>query len=207
MLAEGKQGIQTVGTGQQSNVRLDKQGSLINSAAHGAFNEAAINGKIMISSTAISGVAPGTTLSTTPPMTLWNPVSSGVNLSILKAVVGYVSGTLGAGSVVYASVTGQTTAPSGGTEIIPQCTFLGASRGAGRTFTGSTVSATPAIVRPGWTVGAFLATTALQPTDECNIIDGALIVAPGTCLCIQEVGAAGTTPLVIISVEWEEIPQ
>jgi len=206
MIAELRQGLVALSSGAQGILRGDKTSALVTANGHGSYNEPATQGKIMIAANAVAGVAPGTALSTAPPFTVWNPPSSGYNLSILKAVVGYVSGTLGAGTIVYASVTNQTTVPSTGTELTPQCTLLGAPRGVGRAFTGSTVASTPAIIRPGWTVGAFLATTALQPTDECNLIDGALIVPPGNCVCLQEIGAAGTTPLVIFSIEWEELP-
>ena len=206
MLAEGRQGLVPLGNGAPGVVRLDKTSALVNSQAHGSYTEPALQSKLMIACNAAAGVAPGTALSTTPPLAIWNPPSSGYNLSVLKATVGYVSGTLGAGTIAYAVVPNQTTVPSTGTEIVPQCTNIGAPRGVGRAFSGSTLAASPTLLRPGWTVGAFVSTTALQATDECNLVDGAIIIPPGTALVLQEIGAAGTTPLVIFACEWEEIP-
>ncbi len=138
-------------------------------------------------------------------MALLNPLNSGYNLAILKTSVGYVSGTLGAGSLVYAYVTPQATIPTGGTELTPVSAMIGQIKGVGRAFTGSTLAGTPLILRPESTLGASLATTALG-IDTCqDLVEGEIIVPPATSFVIQGVAAAGTTPLVILSVVWEEM--
>lgn len=153
-----------------------------------------------------AGVAPGTALSTTPPLSLWNPPASGKNLSITKVSVGYVSGTLGAGNIAVGQVTAQVTVPTGGTEITPSCSLIGFPRGVGRAFTGSTLASAPTIVRPVFNLGAFTAATALAPQDCDVLIDGSIIVPPGAAICLQGIATAGTTPLVILGVTYEEIP-
>jgi hypothetical protein len=203
---DGIVGIVTVGDGATKTVRLDRTGALVNTQAHCEYAEPGNRGVIMVASNAVAGVAPGTALSTTPPICVWNPPNSGVILSIMKTAVGYVSGTLGAGSIVYAFVAAQTTVPSTGTELTPVCTKLGFPRGLGRAFTGSTIIAAGTILRPAFGMGAFLATTAIQPFQCADMVEGAISIPPGAIFIMQGIAAAGTTPLVILSIEWEEIP-
>lgn len=206
MLAELKQGLVTLAASAQAVLRGDKTGALVIANTHGQFNESAVQGAIMYGCNAVAGVAPGTAPSTTPPLTLWNPPASGKNLSITKVSVGYVSGTLGAGNIIIGAIPSQTTIPSGGTEITPQCSLVGAPRGVGRVFTGSTVTAAPAPLRPVFNMGAFLATQAMAPQDCDVLIDGGIIVPPGAAVALQGVAAAGTSPLVILGITYEEIP-
>ena len=206
MYAEGKVGVQTAADGSQTVIRTDKTGGLVTTQGHGGYTEAAVRGTIMEVATPVAGIAPGTVLSTTPPIILWNPPSSGKNLAILKASMGYVSGTLGAGAILLACNTSQTTVPTTGTELTPVCSLLGFPRGVGRVFQASTISAIPLIIRTSFTIGAFVGTTASVPTNTVDVIDGSIIVPPGTCLVMQGLAGAGTTPLVIFGFTWEEIP-
>lgn len=205
MLAELRAGIVTLAEGSIGVLRGDRTGALITANAHGQFNEPASKGAIHYATNAVTGVAPGTALSVAPPLTLWNPPSSGKLLSVTKVSIGYVSGTLGAGSLVLAANAAQATVPTGGTEITPTCSLIGFPRGVGRAFTGSTLAAIPTIVRPVFNMGAFLATTPLAPQDCDVLIDGGIIVTPGSSISLQGVAAAGTTPLVILGVTYEEI--
>ena len=205
MLSEGRSGLITAGSGSVNPLRTDKTGALAMVTAHPLYSEACSFGKVFVASIPVAGVAPGTALSTTPPIALLNPLNSGKELAIIATAVGYVSGTLGAGSIVYAYVTPQATIPTGGTELTPVCTKLGQIKGAGRAFSGSTLAATPLILEPVYTMGAFLASTAFPPTITQDLVDGSYIVSPATCFVIQGVSAAGSTPLLIMSIIWEEI--
>ena len=206
MIAEVKVGQQVNAEGTQTIARGSRTGAVVVAQGHSAYAEAAYRGAVMEVSNAVAGVAPGTVLSTTPPIILWNPPSSGKNLVVIKASFGYVSGTLGAGTIVLAAVLAQATIPTTGTELTPVCSLIGASRGVGRAFTGSTLVSTPQIVRPLFQMGAFTAATAQVPVDCVDVLDGAIIVTPGTTIVMQEVGAAGTTPLGIFAFTYEEVP-
>lgn len=205
MQAELITGLSNKADGVQAVLRGSRTGALVNTQGHGAYTEPATRGAIMGVTTPVAGVAPGTALSTTPPLALWNPPSSGKNLAILKSCLGYISGTLGGGSVVYAVVPAQLTVPSGGTELTPQCSAIGLPRGVGRAFQGSTLSATPTILRPAFVLGAFTAATATAPDPALDLVDGAIIVTPGSVLVLQAIAAAGTTPLVLLSLVYEEL--
>jgi hypothetical protein len=206
MLAELRAGMISLADGAINVLRGDKTGAVVMTQAHGNYCEPSTRGVLMTACNAVAGIAPGTALSTTPPMCIWNPPSSGKNLSILKTALGYVSGTLGAGTVVYATYAAQTTVPTTGTELVPQNELIGFPRGVGRAFAGSTIGAAGTILRPSYIMGAFLATTAIQPVDVIDVVDGSIVVAQGTCFIMQGIAAAGTTPLVIMSVTWEEVP-
>ncbi len=205
MIAEGRTGAITAGDGSLNAVRLDKTGAMTIVSAHPLYSEASLRGRMFIASTAVAGVAPGTALSTTPPMCLLNPLNSGVDLVILKTAVGYISGTLGAGNIVYSYFTPQASVPTGGAELVPVCTQIGQIKGTGRAFQGSTIAGTPLILRPAYNMGAALATTALGIGICQDLVEGEIVVPPATVFVMQGVAGAGTTPLVLMSVCWEEI--
>ena len=201
---EGRVGLVAGSDGSKHPLRIDKTGAVTIVSAHPLYSEPCLRGNMFVAATAVTGVAPGTALSTTPPFCLWNPLNSGTNLILLKTSVGYVSGTLGAGSIVYAYFTPQATVPSTGAELTPVCTKIGFVKGVGRVFQGSTISGTPLILRPAFNLGAFLATTADPPRTCQDLLEGEIIVPPATCFVMQGVTAAGTSPLVILSAVWEE---
>lgn len=168
------------------------------------YSDMCSDGGLFIVSTGVAGVAPGTALSTTPPLAIWNPLNSNKLATVVRVRMTYLSGTLGAGSVVYAMAT-QTTVPTGGVELQPQAGMIGNAGGSIRCFQGSTLAVTPSIIAPAFTLTAALATTAVQPIvvaqDE---VAGELMIPPGTALVIQAVAAAGTTPLVLFGVSYVE---
>lgn len=104
------------------------------------------------------------------------------------------------------SIPTQVTVPTGGTEITPTCSLLGAPRGVARAFSLSTFISAPAIIRPVFNLGAFTAATALAPQDCDVLVDGGIVVPPGAAIALQGIAAAGTTPLVILGITYEEIP-
>lgn len=205
--ADVKIGPLTNSDGAVTTLRGERTGSGCVVFGHACYSEPSSRGNVMTASNAAAGVAPGTALSTTPPLAIWNPVGSGVNLHIHSVSVGYVSGTLGPGSIVYGYVPSQGTVPTTGTEITPVCNKLGAPRGIARAFTGSTVNATPLLLKPAFIMGAFVGGANNCPAPAVDIIDGAICVQPGSVFVIQGVAGAGTSPLVILSATWEEVPQ
>ena len=205
MLSEGKVGPQISSDGAQSTLRLDKTGALCIAQSHGAYTEAAYRGSLMECCNAVAGVDHLASLTVAPPLFLWNPPSSGKNLSILKVAMGYVSGTLGAGNIALGAVTSQTTVPSGGTELTPLNSLIGMPRGVGRVFSLSTVIQ-PVIVRPIFNMGPMLATSVYQPTDCVDVLDGSIVVTPGSGVCLSGICTAGTSPKVILGFTWEELP-
>jgi hypothetical protein len=192
--------------GSASDLRSGQNGDLIVAQGKGDFSEASERGQVFMASTGAAGVAPGTALGTAPPIAIWNPSGSGVLVSILRIRIGYVSGTLGAGEIVWAR-NAQTAAPTGGTELTTVCARVGNNAGNARAFQGSTISATATIMRPtGISMGAALASSVDFPNFAGEDIDGCIAVPENQLVCLQGIAAAGTSPLLCFGVVWQEIP-
>ena len=204
----GKVGPGYAGDGSLVDPRMTKDLATVVQDLHGRFYESTYRGNTFIASIGTAGVAPGTVFSTTPPLTLYNPLNSGVNLSIISASLGYISGTLGGGTIFYGVNTNTAqAAPTGGTSLTPICSLIGnSSLPKGKAFSGSTLVVAPTILRDFAVMGAFLATTANLFPPIRDIIDGSMIIIPGASISLQAVAAAGTSPLVVLAFTWEEVP-
>jgi len=207
VIITGRAGGANLPEGQSDVMRLTRRGALLMAGLHGQFMEASRLGRVFVASNAVAGVDHGNAFTTTPPICLWNPLGSGVNISILKAVMAYLSGTLGAVPICWGYTPAQVNAPTTGTELVPVSALLGSARGSGRAYTGSTLVAAPSIIRPAFQTGAALATTVAFSSMCEEINDGELTLPPGVALALQGAGgAAGTTPRVIFGIVWEEVP-
>jgi hypothetical protein len=206
MQVEGRVGVQTLQDGTQQPPRLGHAGEIVTDDCHGRFYEAVYRGNVFSATTAIAGVAPGTALATTAQLiAIYNPPASGKNLEFLRARIGYVSGTLGAGSIVYA--TGAQIVAITGTAIAIKNNLLGAAApSVAQAAAAAGVTSAPGIVAPAFTLGAFLATTASINPPLIDEIAGELILTPGNVLVMSGIAAAGSTPLVLASLTWEEVP-
>jgi hypothetical protein len=168
------------------------------------FYELVRGSQVYSATTAVSGVAPGTAIGTTGAFTLQNLAGSSVNLVILQAFMGYVSGTLGAGVVNYL-VNGPTTTVATGTAITPVNNFLGGVASTyARAFTTSTI-VSPTLLRPFCSLQASLASTAVGPWQIIDQVNGGIIVTPGSNLTLHATAAGGSTPLVIFGMTWAEV--
>lgn len=202
----GQIGPQTQSDGSHAVARFGRMAELVVTELHGKYAESTYRG--LVYTVAIGSVAPGTALGTAPPLALWNPPNSNRVLALVRVSLGYVSGTLGAGFVGAAVLgTQQTAAPTGGTAITATSSLAGSSfKSVATGYTGSTIGGTPVLALPVWTIGAALATTAAFPGQNVFDLEGALQVEPGGLVCLQGVAAAGTTPLVSLAIQYEEIP-
>lgn len=202
---QGTVGARSMALGvQDADVSLNRYGGILTAPISADLAEMVLAGRVLTAVNAVAGAAPGTTLGTTAPISLWNPQGSGKNLVILHASVGYVSGTLGAGCWVFAQ-TPQATTPSG-TVLTPVNNLLGMPVGVGKAYTGANaVSATPTIIRPTFSSGAFVGTTAVMPVEAVDDVKGGIVVTPGNALVLSFIGGAGTSPLVIHCIKYAEV--
>ncbi len=171
------------------------------------YQDAVLRGRCFAGNTAVTGVAPGTTISTTAGFALYNPFASGVYLSVLRATLDYISGTLGAGTIFWAANVNPAAAATTGTAITSVNLLLGAGYAAqGKPLTTATVPVAPTLLRAFASLGASLAGTAEKPWQIIDNVDGEFVVNPGCTLVLHAAAAAGSTPLVAYGVMWEEIP-
>lgn len=209
MTAEGRVGTTTLVDGTLREIALDRTGAVRAARSHGSWYDAASRGNVFFGSTAAAGVAVGTALGGTMAYALHNPDGSDVDLVVMAISLGYVSGTLGAGTVVAASYieNAANAAPVAGTAVVDVCSRLGLNRSKGKAFSAATLTAAPLIMFPLFDLTAKLATTALQNAPFVTPVNGAIVIPPKTALAIGGIAAAGDTPLVVIGVLWEEIPR
>jgi hypothetical protein len=196
------------GDGTNAIARGTKEAGQVVQQQHGKYAEAALRGLMFAACTPSAGATPGTAVGTTAALSLYNPPGSGKRLFVKKVNVGYISGTLGAGTIYHCgdNTAPNQAAPTGGTAITPVCTDLGNPTGSvAKVGTGTTVANTPQRLYPLCAVNAMLATTATNPAEVQDDVDGAIIVEPGTTYSIQADAAAGTSPKVSIGVVWEEM--
>ena len=86
--------------------------------ASARYQDAVLRGRCFAGNTAVTGVAPGTSVSTTAGFSLYNPFASGVMLSVLRATLDYISGTLGAGTIFWTANVNPAATATTGTAII-----------------------------------------------------------------------------------------
>lgn len=203
-LADGAQVPPTLGRQGQTQVD-DTHARYYNMAYRTSLGEA----NAFSATLATTGVAPGSAFTATPPFLLWNPAGSGKNIYIIRTSIGYVSGTLGAATLWYGYVLNQTTKPTTGTALAINSTVIGVQGGGvGQAFTGSTVVAAPTGLRPSaFNWGAYAGAGAVLNPQWSEEIGGNIMLTPGSCFAMQGIGAAGTTPLMVMGCEWGEEKQ
>jgi hypothetical protein len=197
------QGTQGTGIVAREGKTLEQ----IVSLAHGKYYEAASRGLLWSTCEQGTGIAPGTALGTTAFFVLYNPINSGFNIALKKVNVGYISGTLGAGTLYHCVNTLTTqTAPSGGTALSNVCALIGGGFSSVALARVNATVVTPVAYRPFVVLNAMLATTATNPVDLWEDMDGEIVLLPGTSYQLQAIAAAGTSPKLTVGVSWEEVP-
>jgi len=196
--------------------RQGKTGEEVVSQAHGKYYEATHRGNVYSVTNGATGQAPGTVLGIHPAILLYNPLGSGKRLKLIKVTGGYISGTLGAGTIFHAGFTlngplasQANVAPvvGSGAQLTPANMDMGsANASVALAFANGTLNANPALLYPFATVNAELATTATNPTQIEEDIDGGIVLEPGSGWCLEAIAAAGSTPLMSFAVQYEEIP-
>lgn len=186
--------------------RLSKDSAQVIQSAHAKYFEAVSRGNCYAAMTAVTGVSIASlTVTTTGQFTLHNPIGSGKLLVIMRATMGYVSGTYGAGNLVYAVSPGITATTPTGTAITAKNLLCGGpASAAGVALTTSTITA-PTPIRNFANLAASAAATALGPSNVTDDVDGEIQLLPGTGVTITGTTLAGTSPLVVFSMSWEEI--
>lgn len=205
----GKVGLQNLTNGTSAQPSLGKPfGEALGSQLLPKYYHYAKQGNCFWAQTASTGVDHGASLDTAAPFALYNAAGTGKDLVILRVTMGYVSGTLGAGFVAHCLSSNLVAAATTGTAITARNALVGGSTAAvGAALTTATLQATPANVGTAFNLTPILATSAVSPWLAENDVDGAIIVQPGATYSLQAIaGAAGTSPLVVFSCLWMEVP-
>lgn len=206
---QGLVGPGSATTGSSPVARQDMYADLVVAQGRGVFAEAARQGQLFAACIPPgTGQAPGTAIGTTAHFTLYNPANSGKNLELLLITVGYISGTLGAGTLALLQHgAAPITAPSGGTTVTPSAMRVGSADTASAVVRfNNTVPASGIMIRAICSLTALLATTAVGLYPIQDRVDGAVMLVPGAAVSVQGIAAAGTSPLLTTGMVWAEVP-
>jgi hypothetical protein len=200
MKVQGKVGKQTLANGAESDLRLNKSGSTVVAQGKSPYSEGVLAGDIYIGAN-LGGTVVTTQAglsATTPALTLYNPVNSGVNLVLINVSIGINASPAAATRFMLAYNLASAAAPSATTLANVTNALVGTAKGPiGQCYRICTLAAAPLALRYlGGTVGAS-STSAFQLMDD---IDGQIILAPGVALSVQCSSAADITA----SFTWEE---
>jgi len=200
-------------TGYDSE-RRGRLGDRIVSQLHGKYYESARRGRMYYGSTVATGIALIVPATTGNHPTLWNPASSGVDVSIVRVELGYISGANAPGPIEWALTTNAGDTVGTGLAIVTftqvaslPCRIGGDSNAKAKWAPAvNTYTAAPVFTRTA-SLNLFTgaAATAVAPFNFMREYDGDLVMAPGNALslCTQ---TATTTALFQVTVVWEEIP-
>lgn len=195
-------------------LRIERQGGLVVTDAHSRYHVSAVRKQAFsltlntTSSTIAAGNIVAAAAAASTQFALWNPVNSGVNLSIQKVGIGVISGTAPAGPVFHGVfVDGNPTVASTGTArnhyvggASPGAKFMASAAGA--VLTGGTA---PQLLRVADFTQTATAAASAQTLKAVEYVDGDIVLPPGTGW-VPLWSGAGTTLLNAYSVSWEEIP-
>lgn len=171
--------------------------------SHGRYADAVARGNCF----AVSDTAPHTQpagLSTAPIcVSLYNPLGSGVFLSLYYASANELV-AWPAASIVWIGVNPTGSAATTGTAIAAQNCNGGGGTGKVKGFTTATLPATPTILAD-LGVGLTGAITVQTQAGLFRWFDGMIGVGPGGALSVQVSTVSGTTGLAVSWI-WEEVP-
>jgi len=221
MLIQGQVGQTTASDGTQTNLRQGRTGELIAQQAHAPYNEQTARGavftlNVVTSATTLSAgnalnAGAGPASGGTTHMALWNPIGSGVNLSLLRFVSTPISGTPTAGPIYHtvmalglptltASVGQAYNNLVGGKS--PVARYVASA--AGTALTGSSVPVVFRTANVTYSGAAFAAAGGATAT-LIEDLGGDVTIPPGYGWVPCYTGV-GTTFLCTFGITWEEVP-
>lgn len=193
-------GPQRSADGTSIDIRQAKTAELVVSDAHGRYSEAATRGLIFSAANQAAVASPVGLTASSLNYTLYNPVGSGVLLSLLNISIG-IGAAPAAGSVIYLVQNNNPiqAAPSGVVALSVVNNYLGPVTGVGRVYSTATLAAAPTVMRPLGFVPAAATVTGFVIQHD---VAGMIVIPPGCYVSVQ----ATTAISLIVSADWEEIP-
>ncbi len=203
--------VQHFDSGQGAEVTVEaysRNRALKEVQASGGLQDAVLRGRVYAACTLEAGVAPNGTPGTTSDFTLYNPFSSGMMLSVWRVSMGYISGTIAVGpTALYANTNPAGTVTTASAALAANnCLLSGGYTAKAKAFTTATLPATPTLLASLFNLTPIAAATALCPYRLVHDLDGLVVIMPGCALSIESTCGAGSSPLVVYAMTWEEIP-
>jgi len=220
MIIQGQVGQTIASDGAGVNLRQGRTGEVIMTQAHGRWHEQTARGGVftMTLTATTTAIAAGHIINASAAanaqFVLWNPVGSGVNLSLLKFYVGIISGTPVGGPVFHALLTQGV--PTLANSVVasnvgvvnnnlaggrmPVARYLMSQ--AGSALTGAGAAVTLRATGIDFSAAAFAA--AAGQAQGLDLVEGDIVIPPGYGW-LPMWGGAGTSLLNAYSVTWEEV--
>ena len=205
MLSEGRTGLISAADGTVNPLRLDGTGALTIVAAHALYSEAVLRGN-MFTVCSQAGVTSQAGLSaTTPVLTLFNPLGSGINGILVYAgcVITVAAATCGAVWLAANTVT-QSAAVTGTLSTTMRNCLLGGKAPTLTPLLAATLPAAPVGISILGTLQTGAVTVQIQTIPMGRYFDGSVVIAPGTAVSIQTGVATGASGLFCEYI-WEEV--
>ncbi len=197
-----KVGKRAFSLGSDADIRAGRKGELMVGSIGSKYEQAVIDEAVFIGSNALG--TPVTTQAglsaTTPALTLYNPVNSGVNMKLLKVNIGFNAAPAAATILALAYNDINAAAPSSVTNATIVSGIVGANvTPKGKCYRVATLAAAPVAFKylPG-----IIAASAINQAGIYEDIDGEIVLAPGACVSIQ----ATTAVAILASFTWSEEP-
>ena len=203
----GLPGAALQGEGVRTPIRLGRTGETAFCNAHGLYHEPTSRGAVF-SVCSQAGVTSQAGLSvTTPVLTLYNPIGSGVNLSLIFAGGTVTVAAATAGAVWLAANTNTAAAAVTGTATTAhRCGLFGGGTPKASPLLAATLPAAPVATHILGTLLTGAITTAIAtPNHFGRYFDGDVILKENTAVSIQTGVASGASGLFCEFV-WEEVP-
>lgn len=202
MKIQTKVGAQKNANGGEPDLRSSKNGSLVVAQGQSKYYESVLNGSVWIGAN-LGGTAVSTQAglsAATPVLVLYNPVGSGVNLSLLTVTVDINGAPAAASSLMLAYNAQNAGAPSSTTLATTTNAILGiAGTPNAGCYRVSTLPAAPIAFRY---IGFVSAASLVGVARIVDHIDGEVIIPPGVSISIQ----ASAVISILASFTWEEMP-
>ncbi len=204
----GITGPQTYADSTKNLPSLDRQGAVRVVPANGKYAEACRNGNVYTYCTPAAGVTFPLYTSTAQSMVLFNPPTNTKAFFIRRVTVGYVSGTMTAGSIIYAVQTTAGNAVSGtASAIVLNNKLTGGVAGQAGTLTLYTAATVVGLTyfRPFACSNVVQAVTATNPPWLWQEdFDGSVVIMPGGAISVTGNITLGITAAV--AVDGVELP-
>ena len=201
MKMQAKVGEQILANGSDSDLRSDKTGALVVTQGHSKFQEQVLAGNVFIGSNL--GGTPVTTQAglsvTTPALTLYNPVGSGINLVLVSITIDITTSPAAAAGLMLCYNLASAAAPTLTTLANVTNALLGTGKlPIGQCARVSTLATAPLALKfLGGTTGA----AGVGGVQLINKVEGEVVVGPGVAVSIQATSAAA----ILASFTWEEV--
>lgn len=201
MKIQSKIGPISGSSGSEVDLRSEKSGALVVSQGHGKYQELVLTGNSYIG--ANLGGTPVTTQvglsATTPALTLYNPVGSGVNLVMISCTIDITTSPAGASGFMLAYNLKGAGAPTALTLAnVTNAILDNGKLPIGQCYRIATLAAVPLAFR---FIGGTSGASAISGIELIDNIDGEFIIPPGVAVSLQATAAAAC----LASFSWEEI--